>query len=356
MAVPTATYAGWQQMKQGRLQEALKSFERALSWATHGSGTPVPVGGFPMLRISDLYYEWDDNAQALEIARQARELCLRLSQADVVVDAHATMALRAWAAGETDEAWACIQQGDEAARGSSPDPFLLTRLDACRVRLWLDGGQLNKALAWLAGEGPDPDGPLSFHHDLHHLLAVRIFIEDDRPQEALALAKRINKAAAKGHWVHEAIQALTLAAVCAQLTGDTGQALAHINEALRLGAPGGFLRTLLDEGPVVASLLRQVEPQDGIPKAYLDRLNAAAYFSKPALRMGAHQVLIEPLSDREMEILDLITIGLSNQQIATRLVLSLATVKWHASNIYSKLGVSNRNQAVAKARDLGLIE
>ena len=67
-------------------------------------------------------------------------------------------------------------------------------------------------------------------------------------------------------------------------------------------------------------------------------------------------MLIEPLSDREMEILDLITIGLSNQQIATRLVLSLATVKWHASNIYSKLGVSNRNQAVAKARDLGLIE
>jgi LuxR family maltose regulon positive regulatory protein len=354
MAVPTATYAGWQQMKQGRLQEAQGSFEQALSWATRETGKTVPVGGFPMLRISDLRYEWGDLAGAEEMARQARELCLRLSQADVVVDAHATLGLRLWANGRFQEAWFCIEQGDEAARDHSPDAFLLTRLDTCRVYLWLAEGGLDKARAWLAAGGPHADGPLSFFHDLHHLLAVRILLEDGRPREALALALRIAAAAERGNWVGEQMKALTLAAAAAQLLEETDQALAYLSRALQLGANGRFVRTILDQGPLVAGLLRRLDPAAGVPAAYLDHLRAASAV-KPASRTEPTQALVEPLSDRELEILDLIALGLSNQQIATRLVLSLATVKWHASNIYGKLGVSNRSQAVVKARELGVI-
>jgi LuxR family maltose regulon positive regulatory protein len=356
MAVPTATYTGWQQIKQGRLQEALGSFEEALAWATYESGTIMPVGGFPLLRISDLRYEWGELAEAEQIARQARELCLRLSQADVVVDAHATMGHRMWAAGDLDGAWACVRRGDEAARDSSPDLFLLTKLDACRLRLWLDEGRLADALAWLAAEGPDPEGALSYHHDLHHLLAVRILLADERPREALDLALRIVDAAARANWVYEQIQALTLAALAAQQLGDTKQALRHIGAALQLGVPGRFMRALLDEGPIVSNLLRQTVSGDKIPREYLDRLQAVASSSKAATKTAAAQPLIEPLSERELEILELIALGLSNQQIALRLVLSLATVKWHASNIYGKLGVGNRNQAVVKARELALLE
>ena len=356
MAVPTATYAGWQQIKQGRLQEALGSLEEALAWATHESGTVVPVGGFPLLRISDLRYEWDELAEAEQIAHQARELCLRLSQADVVVDAHATMGHRMWAAGDLDGAWACVRQGDAAARDSSPDLFLLTKLDACRLRLWLGEGRLADALAWLAAEGPDPEGALSYHHDLHHLLAVRILLADERPREALDLALRIVEASARANWVYEQIQALTLAAVASQQLGDTKQALRHIGAALQLGAPGHFVRTLLDEDPIVSNLLRQTTADDKIPREYLERLLDAASSSKAATKTAAAQPLFEPLSERELEILELIALGLSNQQIAMRLVLSLATVKWHASNIYGKLGVGNRNQAVVKARELGLLD
>ena len=354
MAVPTATYAGWQQMKQGRLQEALESFEQALAWATRETGTTVPVGGFPMLRMSDLRYEWGDLAEAEEIARQARDLCMRLSQADVVVDAHATMALRLWGNGRFEEAWSCVEQGDDAARDHSPDPFVLTRLDTCRVNLWLGRGQVEKARAWLVAEGPHPDAPLSYLHDLHHLLAVRILIEDERPREGLALALRIAAAAERGYFVREQIQALTLAAVGAQLLEETEQALAYLSQALNLGANGRFVRTILDQGPLVAGLLRRLDPAAGISESYLDHLRAAA-LEKPAAGAKPFQALVEPLSEREIEILDLIALGLTNQQIATRLVLSLATVKWHASNIYGKLGVGNRSQAVVKARELGVI-
>ncbi len=355
MAVPSATYAGWQQMKQGRLQEAMASFEEALAWATREDGRIVPVGGFPMLRISDLLYEWNDRAAALEAAREAEILCLRLSQADVVVDAHATLAARLRSAGDLDGAWAAIRAGEEAARNRRPDPFLITRLDACRVRLWLDAGRLADALAWLADEGPAIDAHLSCHRDLHHLLAVPILLADHRPAQARSLALRICEAAANAHWLSEQIQALTLAAAAAQQLAEQAQALHYLQTALRLAAPGRFLHTILDGGPLLLPLLRQVEPSAGIPQAYLSQLIAAAFSDSPPAKPDAAQPLIEPLSDRELEILALIALGLSNQQIASRLVLSLATVKWHASNIYGKLGVRNRNQAVVKARELGLL-
>jgi LuxR family maltose regulon positive regulatory protein len=355
MAVPTATYTAWQQMKQGRLNEALAGFEEALSWATTYSGRIVPVGGFPLLRISDLRYEWGDLAGAEEVVRQGHELCLRLNQADVVVDAHATMALRLRASGDIQGAWHSLSLGEEAARNSSPDLFLLTRLNECRIWLWLDNGRLEHALAWLAAQGPPLEGELSYHHDLHHRLAARILLAAQRPQEALALALRIAAAARQAGWVGEQIQALVMAAAAEQQMGHTDQALHHLQNALRLGAPSRYVRSILDEGPLPANLLRHVTPDEDIPQAYLDHLRTAGP-SLAAPKTADSQPLVEPLSERELEILQLIARGLTNQEIATRLVLSLATIKWHASNIYGKLGISNRNQAVTRARELGLID
>lgn len=356
MAVPTATYAGWQQMKQGQLARALVSFEEALAWATQEDGHTVPVGGFPLLRISDVQYEWRHADAARRAIERGIDLCLRLNQADVVVDAHATYALRLWSAGRHEAAWEEVRRGDDRARDSSPDKFLLARLDTCRVRLLLAEGRVADALAWLGSQGPDPGEPLSFHHDLHHLLAVRIWLAAGRPDDALQLARRIADAARGAGWVWEAVQALALAAVAAQRGGDTEQALALLQEALRLGAPGCFVSTLLDEGPLVAGLLRQVSPSEQVPAPYLQRLLAQAGGPQPGAVAGVTAGLVEPLSERELQILALIAQGLTNSEIAARLVLSLATVKWHAGNIYGKLGVGNRSQAVAQARELGILD
>ena len=128
------------------------------------------------------------------------------------------------------------------------------------------------------------------------------------------------------------------------------QAMIALEHALTLAEPGGYVRIFLDEGEPMARLLyRAVER--GIAPEYAGQLLAAF----PALEAKPHTEMVEPLSERELDVLRLIAEGLSNQEIARRLHLSLSTVKWHTGNIYGKLGVKNRTQAVAKARSLGIL-
>jgi LuxR family maltose regulon positive regulatory protein len=145
-----------------------------------------------------------------------------------------------------------------------------------------------------------------------------------------------------------AIEALVWHALTLQAEGRTNHAMQSLERALALAEPEGYLRTFVDTGPPMAVLLRHAL-SCGIAPGYAARLLAA--FDDPA----PAQPLIEPLTPREVEVLYLIVAGLRNREIADQLVISLATVKRHISNIYGKLGVSHRTQAVARARDLGLL-
>jgi LuxR family maltose regulon positive regulatory protein len=121
--------------------------------------------------------------------------------------------------------------------------------------------------------------------------------------------------------------------------------------ALLLGEPEGYVRTFVDLGAPMGELLRGAAHR-GIRTGYVGRLLARA----PAEPVpAASSPLIEPLSDRELEVLRLIAAGLSNREIAQKLVITPGTAKWHANNIYGKLGVHSRTQAVALARELGLL-
>lgn len=163
----------------------------------------------------------------------------------------------------------------------------------------------------------------------------------------------------------QALQALAQAA-----RGDHPAALAALAEALRLGATEGYLRVFVDEGQPMATLVgkllairRQEQPTvaDTIPRAYLTRLVAAferaGLALRPPTRRGAVRVagLLEPLSIREQEVLGLLAAGHTNQEIAQELVVTLETVKSHVGHILDKLGVTNRTQAVGRARELGLL-
>jgi LuxR family maltose regulon positive regulatory protein len=150
-----------------------------------------------------------------------------------------------------------------------------------------------------------------------------------------------------------------LKALAMQMQGDMELAFDALESALSLAEPGGFIRIFIDEGQPMARLLYQAVARgfaDATLAAYAGRLLAECPFAKAASptpdRPGE---LIEPLSARELELLQLIAKGLSNREIARQLVLSLPTVKWHASNIYGKLAVKNRTQAVARARALGIL-
>jgi LuxR family maltose regulon positive regulatory protein len=155
------------------------------------------------------------------------------------------------------------------------------------------------------------------------------------------------------------IEILNLQALVYQAQGDPDRALHKLDLALSLAEPEGFVRIFLDEGPAMGDLLYQAQSR-GISQGYVRRLLAAFPNADP-VRAGllpkhpAGDELVEPLSEREIEVLQLIAEGLTNQEIAERLYLSLNTIKVHTRNIYGKLGVNNRTQALAKGRSLGLL-
>jgi LuxR family maltose regulon positive regulatory protein len=125
-----------------------------------------------------------------------------------------------------------------------------------------------------------------------------------------------------------------------------------LREGLTLAEPGGFIRLFVDEGPSMKHLLQEMVSR-GMAVDYARRLLAA--FAPVEVKLAAQSALIEPLSERELEVLHYLAAGLTNQEIADRLYLSLNTVKVHTRNIYGKLGVNHRTQAVAKAQELGVL-
>jgi LuxR family maltose regulon positive regulatory protein len=198
---------------------------------------------------------------------------------------------------------------------------------------------------------------------------ARVLLATDAPDRALVLLERLHaRAAAQGRLGSviqvRALQALTLAAA-----GDQAGALAALAEAVAIGAPKGYLRVFVDEGAPMAALLgklttagtAQVAAVGDLPPDDLTRLAEAfardgAPIAQHDRRTGVVPGLVEPLSDREVQVLRLVAAGRSNREIAEELVVVLDTVKKHVGHILDKLGAANRTQAVARARELGLLQ
>jgi LuxR family maltose regulon positive regulatory protein len=151
-------------------------------------------------------------------------------------------------------------------------------------------------------------------------------------------------------WAFGVIEVRALQALAAP-TPD--EALAFLADALALAEPEGYVRTFVDKGEPMADLLRDAARR-GLAPAYARRL-LGAFLRPPAASRPAEQPLVEPLSERELEVLALLADGLTYQQIAQALFISLNTVKTHLKNVYSKLAVHDRQEAVAEARELDLL-
>ncbi|HEY5900929.1 MAG TPA: LuxR C-terminal-related transcriptional regulator, partial [Anaerolineales bacterium] len=207
------------------------------------------------------------------------------------------------------------------------------------------------------GQSPDQSTEMA------RLTLARVCIASGQTQEALRLLRHAAQSAqAKGH-VELGIHCLVQTAMALQ--GDAAQsaaALAAIGEALNLAGPGGYMRIFLDEGPPMRKLLArwQARAEPGFVRDYAACL--LAQFDAETHEAGVNSAagsptgsLIEPLSRRELEVLQLMALGSTNQQIAGQLVVAAGTVKAHTASIYRKLEVANRTEAVARARQLGIL-
>jgi LuxR family maltose regulon positive regulatory protein len=231
---------------------------------------------------------------------------------------------------------------------------------AWQARILAAQGRLAEALDWVRASGVSAVDELSFVREFDHITLARVLIAQHRAgaangtlDTALRLLARLLDAAEAGERTGSVIEILLLQALAYEARGDIPAAMGPLERALLLAEPQGYTRLFLDEGPPMIALL-QAAAQQGVAPAYVSQLWDAA--AQDAQDTAVSQPLVDPLSDRELEILTLFAAGLKNKEIAAQLVISLNTVLYHSKNIYSKLGVNKRTLAIARARELRLID
>jgi LuxR family maltose regulon positive regulatory protein len=217
--------------------------------------------------------------------------------------------------------------------------------------LWLAQGDREKASHLIQQDAlTAEDEVIPYLREPEYLILLRLLLAQGDYGPALALSKRLLQQVEGANRMGRAIEILVLEALAYQGKKEPDQALASLARAFALARPEGYVRAFLDEGAQMAKLLHLARSRQ-VEAAYATELLSAIGETGGGTQAPA-QNLIEPLSRRELEVLRLIEAGFSNQEIAARLVISIATVKRHISNIYAKLGVQSRTAAVSIGKEL----
>ena len=353
------------QRAQGNLDAALATCRQALD--TFGESSQIALTGPAHVGLAQVLYERNELTAALDHATRGVTLCRQLAFTSALATGLAIVARIRHAHG--DAAGALAAMGEAGQAGLSPQVItLFNPVPSQRARLLLAQGDTAAAARWTQQRGLRPDDEPGYPQEREYLVLARVLLAQDRPGQALTLLDRLLARAATGGRIGSVIEIRALQALAHQARRDEPAAMAALVEALTLSCPQGHVRVFADEGPPMGALLGRLvaahrakqAPARPIPfsclarlvQAFDGKLNAAA-----ALRpeLGAVPGLIEPLTGRELEVLRLLAAGKSNQRIAHDLVVALDTVKKHVTHVLGKLGAANRTEAVARARDLGLI-
>jgi LuxR family maltose regulon positive regulatory protein len=341
---------------QGHLGEAMRTYEQALQRASQQGG-PVLRGTADMyVGMSEIHRERDDLPAATQQLLRSQDLGEHNGLPQNRYRWRVAMARIREAEGDLDGALDLLNEAERLYVG---DFFPNVRpVPALRARVRIARGELGEALGWARERGLSADDDLSYLRECEHITLARVLLArytaeraERSVQEATRLLERLLRAADEGQRTGSVIEILVLQALARQARGDIPAALASLRRALTLAEPEGYARIFADEGPPMASLLRAAAKQ-GIAPSYVRRLLAAV--NKTEDSTPASQGLIEPLSERELDVLRLLGTDLGGPEIARELVVSLNTVRTHTKNIYAKLGVNNRRAAVRRARELDL--
>jgi LuxR family maltose regulon positive regulatory protein len=333
---------------QGQLHRASEVYREGLQYAqTHGQER-IPAYSMVHFGLSDVLYEWNDLDTAERHIEQGLELCqlggrLVEAQAGLIHQARLRRARGDWQG--------ALAQIDQVAQQTTIEVFLE---DAAfwRACLRAELGDLRPVTDWLKKAQPQVGERLGYASGVRALRVARMLILVGRLDEALDLLERIVRAAEASGALGWQVKALVQQALGWRLKGDDAQALAALDSVLTLAEPEGYARTLLDNGAPLIELLQQAGRAERAA-GYAAQLLAAAAPAAPST--AVQHFLVEPLSERELEVLRLVAAGKSNRVIAEQLILAEGTIKKHLSNIFGKLEVHNRTACVARARELGLL-
>jgi len=348
VAVPFVCSIAEVQIIQGQLRQALQTCQQAIEMATV-EGAPAWMPGFVTLELGKILYEQNDLSAAERRVSRSLEQLGQSETTDSFGIGHALLARIKQAQGDDDGAQAAIRRALQIARSFGIER-VSTLIGAHQARIWLAQGQLELAARWALDY--EQLGEVEHLREFEDLTLARILLAQGKPPEALALLDRLLSPAEAAGRMGTVIEISILRTLALK---DTEYALETLKRALQLAEPEGYARVFLDEGEPMAQLLRQAASR-GIAPSYAGQLLAAFGTETKDQPATETSPLVEPLSDRELEVLELLAERLSNPEIAQRLVISLPTVKSHTRNIYGKLGVHNRRDAVARARELNILQ
>jgi LuxR family maltose regulon positive regulatory protein len=342
---------------QGRLRDAMRIYEHALQLADDQDG-PVVRGTSDMyVGMSELYRERDDLQTATELLVRSQELGEHVGMPQNRYRWLVAMARVREAEGD---AGAAVDLLDEAERVYVGDFFPNVRpVAAVRARSHLLRGELGEPLAWARERGLSAQDDLSYLREFEHVTLARILLavhrterSEESLQDAVRLLDRLLAEAETGGRTGTVIEILVLQALAHQALGDMPAALASLQRAVSLAEPEGYVRIFIDEGAPMGSLLRALASQGSAGRygRQILAISSTTDHDRPS-----KQPLLDPLSERELDVLRLLGTDLNGPEIARELVVSLNTVRTHQKHIYAKLGVNNRRAAVRQGDELKLL-
>jgi LuxR family maltose regulon positive regulatory protein len=386
IAVAAICHQATLQMRQGRLHRAQEIFEQALHLATDAQGQRLPVASEALIGLGELERQWNNLEAAADYLAEGIELASQWSEL-AAFDAYFPLVRVRLAQGDVEAAREAIQIAQQIAHRSEATElddliaelqqayFAIAQGDVAGGKRWAEKRGL------VPGVSPEPDTMPDEGQDFvnarlrkyEQLVLVRLFIIQGRTAEALDLLEALLAQARQLDRTDLTIEIQILRALVCQAESNPEQAMEALAEALSLAEPGGYMRVFLDQGQPMRSLIsnfrfwlgepaRQIDTQErNRLQLYADKLLAA--FPDLAIP-GTTQIetpkskiqnLVEPLSERELEVLRLLATGMSNPEIADELVIAVSTVRSHCKSIYGKLDVHKRWDAVQRGQELGLI-
>ena len=350
---------------QGRLTDALATYQQKLALAAR---RPTLVRGTPdmLVGISEICLERGELEAATEHVQHSRQLGEHLGLPQHPYRWRRALALLRAAEDDVEGALELLAEAEQVYTGDfSPQ---VRPLPALRARLLAAQGDVERATAWAREHHLAADDALSYIREYEHITLARVLVTRYRSRRAEAaldgangLLRRLLAAALEGERTGNVIEILVLQALAQHAGGHSTAALPPLDRALMLAQPEGYVRVFTGEGPPMVSLLQHLaarRPTWTYPRQLLDACATPSQPpSAPADSRGpvATQRLLDPLSERELEVLRLLASELNGPELARHLVVSVNTLRTHTRKIYAKLGVSTRRAAVRRAGELNLL-
>ncbi len=338
---------------QGGRKQSMGLCNQALQDYVDNQGKPLQMAELLNIPLGILHYEGND----LELARECLEKGIAASHGVGLNrilggDAEQTLALVYCALGDAPKAMDLLKKAKNNIDVNA-FPIIKGRYEAFEAYLLLKQGDLAEALAWVEQSGLYPVDSITSFKEIPYMVVVRTLYRVGRYEQALELLNEIRQfdieRGRKGRLIYvKIVEALVLKALYRRQ-----EAMQAMEEAVNLAIGEGYVRPFLSEGPEVRELLLTIESKR--PEFITTLLACFTHPCEKAHTRPTLPAMIEALSERELEVLKLLATGLSNQEIGQRLFISLGTVKWHVKNLFGKLEVRNRTQAVASAQKMGLL-